>query len=179
MNIISTISTLNTSLIADGIVAFLLVITIFYAAKLSRKLNALRADKAALHALIQNLTVASQSAEAGVGGLKAAAADIGRLLERKLQEGQSLREDLAYMIDRGGGVADRLEGTLRTRHEETRPEPVRPRAVEAPRAQPEAPLRREARGGASNLIQEMASRLVATAPSRAERDLARALAGRR
>lgn len=164
---------MNTTLIADGTVAFLLVITIFYAAKLSRKLNALRADKAELHGLVQNLAAATRAAEAGVGGLKAAAGEISGLLERKVQDGQSLREDLAYMIDRGGGVADRLEGTLRTRREEPA------RAVEPLRAPPEAPPRREARTGASNPIHEMAARLAAGVPSRAERDLARALAGRR
>jgi hypothetical protein len=99
---------MSSTLIADGIVAFLLVITIFYAAKLSRKLSALRADKAELQALVLSLAEASQSAEAGVMGLKAGAEEIGRLLAKKMQDAQSLREDLAYMIDRGGIVADRL-----------------------------------------------------------------------
>ena len=144
---------MSSTLIADGIVAFLLVVTIFYAAKLNRKLSALRADKTELQALVQSLAEASQSAEAGVMGLKAGAEEIGRLLAKKMQDAQSLREDLAYMIDRGGIVADRLEGSLRTR--------------------------REAKGSTANLIHHMASRLAASAPSRSERDLAQALAGRR
>jgi hypothetical protein len=168
---------MSSTLIADGTVAFLLVITIFYAAKLSRKLSALRADKAELQALVLALSEASQGAEAGVVGLKAGAEEIGRLLAKKIQDAQSLREDLAYMIDRGGGVADRLEASLRTRREEPAPEPARPRAVAAPAAPPEARPRRAAQ--ASSLIHQMASRLAATAPSRSERDLAQALAGRR
>jgi hypothetical protein len=171
---------MSSTLIADGIVAFLLVITIFYAAKLSRKLSALRADKAALQALVQSLTDASQSAEAGVMGLKVGAEEIGRLLAKKMQDAQSLREDLAYMIDRGGIVADRLEGSLRTRREEPAPAPVRPRAVAAAPAQPPARPRREApTGAAPSLIHQVAARLAGTAPSRSERDLAQALAGRR
>jgi hypothetical protein len=171
---------MSSTLIADGIVAFLLVITIFYAAKLSRKLSALRADKAELQALVLSLAEASQSAEAGVMGLKAGAEEIGRLLAKKMQDAQSLREDLAYMIDRGGIVADRLEGSLRTRREDPAPAPARPRAVAAAPAQPEARPRREASTGAASLIHQMASRLAATTtPSRSERDLAQALAGRR
>ncbi|MGO8914348.1 MAG: DUF6468 domain-containing protein [Stellaceae bacterium] len=168
---------------ADLIVAFLLTFTIYYAAKLSRKLSALRSDKAALQSLVQSLAQASASAEAGVKGLKATADEMGRELQRKLQAAQSLREDLAYMIDRGGTLADRMEVSLRSRREPP-PEPARPRAAEAPRPPAEAP-KREPRLGAGNFIQEMAARLAPNAaaapgaPSRAERDLLRALSGRR
>ncbi len=179
---------MTLTLAADFVVAILLMFTIYYAAKLSRKLSALRADKSALHTLVQNLMQASSSAEAGVKGLKAAAEEMNRELQRRLQEGQSLRDDLAYMIDRGGSLADRMEVSLRPRHDASRPEPAtapaRLRAQEASRAAAEAP-RREPRLSAGNFIQEMAARLApspggaADTPSRAERDLLRALAGRR
>ena len=175
---------MTITLAADLVVAFLLVFTIYYAAKLSRRLSVLRADKAALQTLVQSLAQASASAEAGVKGLKATADEVGRELQRKLQAAQSLREDLAYMIDRGGTLADRMEVSLRPRREPPAPEPVRPRAPEAPRPLAEAP-KREPRQGAGNFIQQMAARLApdtaaaAGAPSRAERDLLRALAGRR
>lgn len=174
---------MTVTLAADVIVAFLLLLTIYYAAKLSRRLSALRADKAALRALVQSLTQASQSAEAGIRGLKSVAEESGRELQKKLQDAQSLREDLAYMIDRGGGVADRMEASLRLRRDEPKPQPQppRPRPVEAPRPA-DPPPRREPRSGPANFIQEMAARLAPSAsaePSRAERDLLRALSGRR
>lgn len=176
---------MTVTLAADLVVAFLLVFTIYYAAKLSHKLNVLRADKAALQTLVQSLVQASASAEAGVKGLKATADETSRELQRKLQEAQALREDLAYMIDRGGTVADRMEVSLR-RREPAKPEPApaRPRPPEQ-RPAPEAP-RREPKLGGGNFIQQMAARLAPAAsdaapetPSRAERDLLRALAGRR
>jgi chromosome segregation ATPase len=174
---------MTVTLAADLTVAVLLVITIYYAAKLSRRLSALRADKAALQTLVQSLTQASQSAEAGIRGLRSAAEESGRELQKKLQEAQGLRDDLAYMIDRGGSLADRMESSLRTRREERTSEPTRPRPVEtAPRAAAAPPPRREAKSGPTNFIQEMAARLApggAAAPSRAERDLLRALGGRR
>jgi Domain of unknown function (DUF6468) len=172
---------MSITLAADFGVAILLVFTIYYAAKLNRKLSTLRADKAALQALVQSLMQASASAEAGVKGLKATAEEMSRELQRKLQEGQSLREDLAYMIDRGGAVADRMEGSLRPRRETAEPAPMRPRPTEVPR--PREAARREPKLGAGNFIQEMAARLAPSAepetPSRAERDLLRALSGRR
>lgn len=175
---------MSITLAGDLTVAFLLVITIYYAAKLSRRLSALRADKAALQSLVQSLTLASQSAEAGIRGLRAAAEEGGRELQKKLQEAQGLRDDLAYMIDRGGNLADRMASSLRPRREERAPEPMRPRPVEAaPRAAAEPPPRREAKSGPTNFIQEMAARLAPSgsvaAPSRAERDLLRALGGGR
>lgn len=171
---------------ADLTVALLLVLTLYYVSRLNRRLSALRADKAALQTLVQSLTQAALSADAGIRGLKAAAEEAARELQKKLQDGRSLRDDLAYMIDRGGGVADRMESQLRSRREEPKVEVPRGRPVEplhapapgprraaAPAPEPKPPM---------NFIQEMAARLAphgGAAPSRSERDLMRALAGRR
>jgi uncharacterized protein DUF6468 len=174
--------TLSVPLAADGVVSVLLLITICYAMVLSRKLSALRADKAALKALVGQLAEASSSAEAGVAGLRAAAHDIGRTLEKKLQDAQSLRDDLAYMIERGGDTADRLEGTIRTRRDGAIPEAAHSSPPERPRAAPAAAAkvpRGEASAAAAKFVEQMAQRLAPPAPSRAERELLRALGGRR
>ncbi|HZB91112.1 MAG TPA: DUF6468 domain-containing protein [Stellaceae bacterium] len=175
---------MTLTLSADLTVAILLVFTLFYVARLNRRLGALRADKAALQTLVHSLTQASQSAEAGIRGLRSAAEEAGRELQKKLQEAQSLRDDLAYMIDRGGGVADRMESQLRSRREEPRGEAPRGRPAEPLRAPAPEPRRapQPEPKPALNFIQEMAQRLApnsGAAPSRSERDLMRALAGRR
>jgi Domain of unknown function (DUF6468) len=153
------------SLFGDAIVAVLLVATISYAAVLNRRLAVLRGDRARFEELIQGLTAAAQRAEAGIAGLKAVAEDSGRRLEKKLEEAHSLRDDLSYMLERGGGVADRLEGKIRARREETKPEP-QPRKRDGkldPSQRAAAPDETSA---------------AAAATSRAERELLRALAGR-
>jgi hypothetical protein len=171
---------MSMSLAADGIVSVLLLITICYAMILSRKLNGLRGDKAALKALIGQLAETSGSAEAGVAGLRAAADDIGRTLEKKLLEAASLRDDLVYMIERGGAAADRLEGTIRTRRETPTAETPRQAAPERPRTAPPAqPSRNDPSAAAAKFVEQMAARLAPPAPSRAERELIRALGGRR
>ena len=175
---------MTLTLASDAIVAFLLLVTIFYAARLSRRLAALRADKAELKALVASLAAASASAEGGIRALKAAAGNVGHDLDAKVQRAKSLRDDLVYIADRAQTTADRLESTIRPRSEAPATEAPRPRPVEAPRPtaaatrpSPAEP-KREAKGSL-NLVQEMASRLAAAQPSRSERDLARALAGRR
>jgi uncharacterized protein DUF6468 len=174
--------TMSVPLAADGIVSVLLSITIGYAIVLSKKLNALRRDKVALKALVTQLADAGASAEAGVAGLRATAHDIGRTFEKKLQDAQSLRDDLVYMIERGAATADRLEGTIRTRRETAKPEAAPPATPERSRAAP-APAPKAQQGDASaaaaKFVEQMAARLAPPAPSRAERELLRALGGRR
>jgi hypothetical protein len=145
----------------DLVVAVLLIVTIVYAALLNRRLGRLRSDKAELQALIQGLTAASHNAEGAVSALKAANDDIGRQLESKMARAQGLRDDLAYMIERGTTLADRLEGAIRARRDKPVPEvPVL------------KPMRRPDSAAA-------AAREPQSLPSRSERDLLRALAGRR
>lgn len=191
------------SVFGDAIVAVLLIATISYAAVLNRRLAVLRSDRDKLAELVKTLATATQRAEAGVANLKAAAADTGRQLEKRVEQARSLRDDLAYMIDRGVTAADRLEGMLRAKREE--PKPAEPksaakaekgerrnepsfdipggeRKVEAIRRAMEARQgSRQASGptpaarlGAA-LGEEPPSRRP-LAPSRAERDLLRALA---
>jgi hypothetical protein len=157
------------SLFGDAIVAALLVATISYAAVLNRRLSVLRGDRAKLEELVQGLTVAAQRAEAGVTGLREAAEDLGRSLERKIEQAKSLRDDLTYMLERGSGIADRLEGTIRARRDgEPEPRPAKPQLAAAS-AEP-----RLAPGAAPSLDEAR----LAPAPSRAERELLRALAAR-
>jgi Domain of unknown function (DUF6468) len=161
---------MTLTLIGDMTVAFLLVATIGYVAILNRRLGVLRDDKAKLEELIKGLNAASINAQAGIAGLRQATEDVGRDLERKIAAGQSLRDDLHYLIERGGSVADRLEGTIRARREEA-----------APRVAPAVAERPSAGGKVAQLRAASEEPAAQRAPqiSRAERELLRALGGRR
>lgn len=160
------------SLFGDAIVAVLLIATISYAAVLNARLGVLRGDRVKLEELVRGLTIAADRAEAGIAALRAAADDVGRRLEKKTEEGRGLREDLTYMIERGIAIADRLEGGIRARREDVVAEAPTERKREpkidlAPRPTP-----------APEPKIETASAPRAAAPSRAERELMRALSGR-
>jgi len=155
-------------LIGDASVAFLLIVTIVYVAVLNRRLGVLRKDKAKLEELIKGLNAAAVNAQAGIADLKQAADELGRGLDKELATGRSLREDLHYLIERGGTVADRLESGVRARREDA------PRVAEAPAA------RASAGGKVAQIHAGPDEQEPRTSPiSRAERELLRALAGRR
>ncbi len=157
---------MTATLIGDITVAILLIATIGYAAVLNRRLGVLREDRAKLEELIQGLNVASVNAQNGIAGLRKATDDVGRDLDKELAASRSLRDDLHYLIERGGAVADRLEGAIRTRRDE------------APRITEVAAAPRPATGGKVAQLrtgtEEAPSQI-----SRAERELLRALGGRR
>lgn len=129
----------------------------------------MRGDRVKLQELVNGLTVAAQRAEFGIAGLKEASDDHGQLLAKKIEDARSLRDDLTYLLERGTGIADRLEGTIRAKRETPHPEIAERKA--APKA--EAPQRAEPR-----LAAPAAAAKGTLAPSRAERDLLRAIAGR-
>jgi hypothetical protein len=129
---------MSISLFADVIVSLLLVATIVYAALLNRRLSAFRANRAEMESLIRAFADACARAEAGTRSLRSATEEATRL-QSYLDRSQNLRDDLSYLLDRGGSLADRLEGGVRTaRSESTRAAPVE--RVVSERAQPERPV---------------------------------------
>lgn len=214
------------SFAGDAIVALLLVATIGYSIVLNRRLGAVRNDREKFEVLVRNLNAASQRAEAAVTNLRVTADDLSRRLEKKVEEARSLSDDLTYMIERGGGIADKLANQIRAGRDALKPdlqpepkpaakpqprpdhivEPVAPAAVPhqvrhapaepAPRqvqsaASPrpafvrQEPIRVEPRVAVTAATAASALPVAepgverANAPSRAERDLLRALAARR
>lgn len=161
------------SLFGDAVVALLLIATISYAAVLNARLGVLRNDRAKLEELVNGLTVAAQRAEAGITGLKEASEDNGQRLAKRIEEAQTLRDDLTYLVERGGGLADRLEGIIRARRDGAKPEA--PERKREPKLDP--PQRVEPRLGAAGAADDGATPR-GLAPSRAERELLRALTGR-
>lgn len=109
------------SLALDVLVAVLLVITIGYAMVLNRRLGRLRRDKSELEKLAATFGQATARAEESIGNLKKTA----DALKGRIDNAQALRDDLAFLIDRGGSAADRLEETVRAARKEggSRPRP--------------------------------------------------------
>jgi hypothetical protein len=102
------------SLLLDILVAILLVVTIVYAVLLNRRLGVLRQDRAELERLTLTFADALRRAEDGIGRLKTTA----DALQDRIDRAQSLRDDLAFLTERGGSAADRLEDLVRTARKE-------------------------------------------------------------
>ena len=103
------------SLIIDVLVAVLLVVTIAYAIVLNRRLGMLRRDKAELEKVALSFGEATRRAEESIARLKTTAGG----LEENIAKAQSLRDDLAFLMDRGSSAADRLEDLIRDSRKQT------------------------------------------------------------
>ena len=105
-------------LILDGLVVVMLAATIFYAAALSRRLNKLRDNRREMETAVRQFAEASVKADASVKGLKRTADESGTNLQKLIDRGQALRDELAFLVEAAEAVADRLEtgsGTTRPR----------------------------------------------------------------
>lgn len=104
---------LSTGMVLDLLLAGLLAAVIVYAVILNRKLAALRQGKEELRALVDDFVAASETARNGMAEMRYAAENAGRDLNEVVSDAQALRDDLSFLIERGGVVADRMEQNVR------------------------------------------------------------------
>jgi hypothetical protein len=101
------------STILDLAIILLLIPTIVYAVILNRRLSALRKSRDELAKVVSNFNEATMRAEAGIPKLKKATHEANSALQDRVEKAHSLRDDLAFMIERAEEMADRLEGAVR------------------------------------------------------------------
>lgn len=112
------------TLIIDIAVAVLLVVTIGYAVTLNRRLQRLRKDKKDLENLARTFGESTVRAEENINQLRV----VAQALDIQMERAQSLRDDLAFLNDRGGSTADRLEELVREARDGLGVVPTPPRA---------------------------------------------------
>lgn len=105
---------MTISLILDVVVVALLVPTIVFAVILNSRLSALRKNREELGRLIAAFNEATLRAESGIPRLRKASEEAAKALQERVERAQLLRDDLAFMVERAGQAADRLEGAVRT-----------------------------------------------------------------
>lgn len=122
----------------DLVIACLLIATIGYAITLNNRLTALRRNRDQMAKIIASFNEATVRAESSIPKLRRAADEAGGGLQERVEKAQSLRDDLAFMIERADTMANRLENAVRNARTEVRtPQPVAAAAGSgsAPRAQ--------------------------------------------
>lgn len=95
---------MQIGLILDSVIVVLLVLTITYAARLNQRLSQLRGDKKELQELAKTFADATTKAESGIKNLKVSSDS----LQAEVEKAQALRDDLEYLIQRGGKAADSM-----------------------------------------------------------------------
>src|SRR5262245_7695274 len=104
---------MTTDSILDIVVILLLIPTIAYAVILNRRLAALRRSREELSKVVNSFNEATMRAEAGIPKLKKATTEASHALKERVDKAQTLRDDLAFMIERAEELAGRLEGAVR------------------------------------------------------------------
>lgn len=121
---------MQISLVLDIIIAVLLMLTIAYAVRLNQRLSQLRSDKNELQKLARTFADATQRAEAGIQNLKISS----EALQTQMKQAEVLKDDLAYLVDRGSRTADEMVETVRS------PRGVETRGMETAGAKPAKPM---------------------------------------
>ena len=93
--------------------AGLLSATLFHALRLERALGVLKQDRSALEALIAGFGASTSQAATSIGRLRQTADGAGAQLARQIDTGITLKDDLAFLAERGDRLADRLETLVR------------------------------------------------------------------
>ncbi len=112
---------MTTNTILDIVVILLLIPTIVYAVILNRRLTALRKSRDELSKVVNSFNEATMRAEAGIPKLKKATTEANLSLKDRVEKAQTLRDDLAFMIERAEELAGRLEGAVRVARTEGTP----------------------------------------------------------
>lgn len=99
---------LLVTLIADALVATLLVATIVTSVRLSRRITRLKADESAMRQTIGDLVVASATAERAITGLRAALDECDRGLTERLEAAGRSAIELAQQVEAGDRVVARI-----------------------------------------------------------------------
>ncbi|NQU71078.1 MAG: hypothetical protein HQ514_11045 [Rhodospirillales bacterium] len=112
------------SLILEGTVSVLLIAVIVYAIKLNRRILALRSQEGELKDMISQFNDAAIQAEASVGHLKTAGMESERNLRATIERAQAMRDDLSFVIERGGNMSNRVERTIERSRDRRPAKPV-------------------------------------------------------
>ncbi len=104
----------------DALVAALLLVTIYFAVSLNRKLNQLRTSRAEFEKLVGEFGAAAVVTEGSIAALKDSTVEKQAALQENINRAEALRDELTFMLDRGDGLAEQLHGLIRAGR------PVRP-----------------------------------------------------
>ena len=99
---------MTLTLIADALVACLLVATIITCYVLAKRIERLKADESSMRQTIGALIAATDTAERAIAGLKLTLGDCDRTLAERLRTAERYAADLAAQVEAGQAVMERI-----------------------------------------------------------------------
>ncbi len=131
-------------LIAEVLVAILLVATVVTSVRLSRRITRMQADETAMRATVVELMRATETAERAIAGLRTTLGDCEKTLADRLRVAERYASDLADQVEAGENVMNRMMSIVESSRQavgapqpqlQPQPQPITP----APSVQREAP----------------------------------------
>ena len=104
---------LISTMIVDLMVAGLLLVTIVYCWKLNKRIRILQDSKSELAQLIADFDESTQHASRSIAEIHAISKKINSNIKLRLEKANYIADDLAFMIEKGNKLADRMEGDIR------------------------------------------------------------------
>ena len=161
------------NLVLDVVLIGLLAAALKYAVKLTAQLSDMREGRLEMEKFIGSFNATVARAESGILGLKNASRTYGDDLERLIEKGQLLRDELTFLTESVDVIANRLSQSASQVSRAA--DAVAPLQSTAPQSVKDAPA--SATKSTKPLVQEMKNVFASSnkAPSAAERELLQAL----
>lgn len=99
---------MTLAILLDAVVIVLLLTTIGYAAVLNRRLTRLRSAKDEMEGLLRDFGAAGAKAQQALAALHGEGQAAAAKLDGLIEQAKTLSDDLVFLIDRGGRLADGL-----------------------------------------------------------------------
>ncbi len=96
-------------LILNILILVLLAATVFFAARLSVQLDVFRKGRKDFENILNNISKSVNAAENAIQGMRAVASEEGTNLQKVIDRGRSLSDELQLIHDAGDALAERLE----------------------------------------------------------------------
>lgn len=127
----------------DALMALLLVATIFFCARLNKRIKVLQDSKGELASLIRQFNDSTDRAQQSVIELQSISKKVVENMQGKIEKANFLADDLNYMIEKGNKLADTMEVNISSKRNPDA-KPAAPRSAEPTAARPAAPAKEQA-----------------------------------
>ena len=134
---------MSFDIVLDLIVISCLGATIAFAVRLNKKLATIYKSREEIQAFLNQFTESMSKADASIKDLRGVGESVFKSAQKEMDDARALKDDLAFLNERGEELAERLDGAIRVartlyKELEDRAAGVSPAASNAPYYEEEA-----------------------------------------
>jgi hypothetical protein len=103
---------IGMDIILNSVIAVLLIVTIAYCWRLSKKISLLNSSKQDLMRFLDEFNSSISRAERNINELKQMGSIVDETLKQQIKKARFLANDLSFLTEKGEQIADNLEGRI-------------------------------------------------------------------